>query len=410
MEFQGSFLSTVMRLAVIVLSLTTTLGTSAGSLTRSEEDEGIFQSDEVPERLVFFPDNQGAAIFTLQNKAASTALLSHEETLCNAVIIVVDDPSYDFHPAEIWQSNPDSDGYYTRLDLAVSTAATNGFACEFRIPDSFFQSKLAVEHFKDWLTSSITSGKMDIPLVTVSKDAESVAATAFVQKLHDAMPQMPVGRILDVRWLPGLTDGSAASFATDYFIASQELTPERFKGQGEIAYWKSVVGTVPVLIGKQRPDFIADLCTFTAGAAGLQYHGFPASASTQRKSAWRNLRALTSFISHFHGQLMPANQYFSYPMDGAFMTRSHDLALMLPPGFRGTVLLPPSQPHTPDGVSLWYQPLTDESIILPQERMNSQLLKVESPGPGRWVFSRHPQPALDNNGTSITAILEEVRY
>jgi hypothetical protein len=368
----------------------------------SSSDPTLLRFAADPQFPVFAPGSAGRAAMHDGKSYAPPTRGYNEETQTQGQVLPLYADDYDFRPCAADAESTQPAGYWLRIGGVVGEGAHYGIMTDCRVTSALSQELRKCETTWTDYARRFARNVQAASACVISLDlpyAEAMTAKAAFKNL---VPNVMVGLACHkADTLPGARD-------FDFVIADESALPPAYQGQAAMSFIRSRVGSRPVIMASVRPQLHKELVWLATGAAAIQYErDFSPTGSPAHKIEWRNVRAISSVPHRFAGK---------FHLDPAQMQRgligvvSSDSVCAYLPLINGDfdLALPSHAPDRPEYISSWYNPISDENIILPRVRWpSSGKLRLKTPSADPWIYFHAAMPKLTDEETTITLIVPE---
>jgi hypothetical protein len=124
-----------------------------------------------------------------------------------------------------------------------------------------------------------------------------------------------------------------------------------------------------------------------------------------RTTAWKNLRAFSGFVPRILPTCRLAPELVGPHVLSALSIGDTGYCLFVDARQRFDFQVPAARPNS-DAVAVWYNPTTDQNIILPQVPWAGNLTIVP-PSKAPWIYCGLSVPQLNDSATTTIAITPE---
>lgn len=376
--------------------------TSGGAGEISSTNPQLFRAAEDPQVLIFGTGNDALSAFVEEDSASRGVLSYSQDIYPSADLLELWNPSYDFSPFAADSESTGLPGYWIRLQQRIYRSAFTGRDADCRVNQHLLEltgretdgMKRYAEQFKKNVHGSAKPlVSIDLPL----REAEEVRAC-----FREAWPDLLIGKV--VRKPEELK--SSGQF--DFVIVYEDVVPVTWRGQASVPFVHSRIGQKPVIMALKRPRFFRELFWVTTGAAGLQHDELPPAGTRENHTAWINLRAITSFGTSLSRGLRLDLSLLQPGLIAAFKGTQDSIFLLPRPGKTVGYQLHGSLLEHPAFIAGWYNPQTDQTIILPRIKLPAdRTIRLVSPTREPWMYWHVPIAPADDEESTTTAIVPE---
>ncbi|MBX7245063.1 MAG: hypothetical protein K1X53_06170 [Candidatus Sumerlaeaceae bacterium] len=375
--------------------------TAIQEVTRWTENPTLFDFGRAPQIPCFGPPEFGARLFERTGTTPTLEQRQDATLLFDGLTLPVSGPTH-----KLRATSPDAEsqspmGYWAALQAQLATTARTGNMHELRFTDDFAHEMDAAgvqgaERYMERLVRMTPHAPSPIYTFDMHKFADQ--QVMLRDKLRRGLPRAMIGCTMATA--PATPLGTAG---WDYAIVDPETAPPPYRDQAAVSFFRSRIGAKPVLFHVHRPDFHQLCFWYSTGAAGFYFDKMPATGSEDTTRPWREMRSFASIRFRFKDgvtQLLP--EVAGPGAFGAFGEPGDTIAAFIPPDTKG-VLFPPRSPMKPWYTSIWFNPQTDESILLPPAPEKArEIFSVFAPSSDEWLHIYSPRTTAEAGRTTVT--------
>lgn len=380
-----------------IIFVTTALLASASAFAQpavqiSPSDPSRFAFRAPVSAFSYYPGNSGDYIF--RQDTTTSPLRWREELLCDAHLLELDRPDYDFRPTAHDSESTSPPMYWLRLQSVLGGATSTGTGIELRVTQPLLDALQASgNNAADTFARRLAERTRTTQIPLISFDTHwSPTAALLHSALKTHMPDALTGRVQHS------ISSIAAGPSPDFYVFHVDSALAETANQHLVSQCRAVAGNLPIILSLEKPNFNAQLFWLAAGAAGFQYASLPAE-STIETSEWRNVRSLAAFKAR-----IPLNGLQVFPQwagrDFYFCIGTPGEFYCAAPMNKWTEL--PRFSTYPEFVQVWYNPRTDENIMAPRVPYSVNA-KLEKPSSDDWLYCYYPRPQSTDADTTTPA-------
>ena len=383
---------------------------AAAQLRISPDSPTLLAGRRSPQLLYVRPGNSGALIMTDSQTSDPSHLQSWQDVYCNAQQFYLAASDYETTPASSTRNTRPQ--YWERLESWMTGMALDGQIPIWVADREFARAWKGEPALLDDVCSAavqMAKSRLGAPALVLDLGSDIPTRDYVAEKLRTlGYPGLIGARFRkSAEWPAQARDGASAAgvreMRWDFVVADEAAIPEHYRGQAAAAWVRSRSGQVPTIIAPNHYDMRREVVWVGCGVAGFWYPPLPAADPAKAESDATNLRASTAFFNRFGLNPPGLTLRPVRGIDFSLETSGSTWAGFVPAGSDDFDIETPAGLAGRGAGRSWYNPATDQTIILPLTQVQSKL-RVSPPDQNLWVYMLLASSHQADTATTVTAI------